>query len=127
VPPIAGELTIAYHDACHLAHAQKVRNPPRALLAAIPGVTVVTPAEWELCCGSAGTYNIERPQVASELGARKARNLISTGAQLIAAGNIGCLTQIVTHLHTLGHQIPVMHTIEVLDAAYAGTLGKLEA
>jgi glycolate oxidase iron-sulfur subunit len=116
------ELTIAYHDACHLAHAQKVRNPPRALLAAIPGVRLVTPAEWELCCGSAGTYNIERPEIAGQLGERKARNLIGTGAQLIAAGNIGCLTQIVTHLHELGHQIPVMHTIEVLDAAYAGTL-----
>jgi glycolate oxidase iron-sulfur subunit len=124
VPPVPDQLTIAYHDACHLAHAQKVRNPPRALLAAIPGVTVVTPAEWELCCGSAGAYNIERPQVAAELGERKARNMISTGAQLIAAGNIGCLTQIVTHLHTLGHEIPVRHTIEVLDAAYAGTLRK---
>jgi glycolate oxidase iron-sulfur subunit len=89
VPPLETELTVAYHDACHLAHAQRVRNPPRALLAAIPGVKVVTPAEWELCCGSAGTYNIERPEIASELGERKARNLISTGAQLIAAGNIG--------------------------------------
>jgi glycolate oxidase iron-sulfur subunit len=125
VPPLESELTVAYHDACHLAHAQKVRNPPRQLLAAIPGVRVVTPAEWELCCGSAGTYNIERPQIASELGERKARNLISTGAQLIAAGNVGCLTQILTHLRTLGHDIPVMHTIEVLDAAYSGTLDKI--
>ena len=122
VPALESELTVAYHDACHLAHAQKIRNPPRQLLAAIPGVKVVTPAEWELCCGSAGTYNVERPQIAKQLGQRKARNLQATGAQLIAAGNIGCLTQIVTHLHELGKPIPVMHTIEVLDQAYAGTL-----
>ncbi len=122
VPALQNELTVAYHDACHLAHAQHVRDPPRQLLASIPGVTVVTPAEWELCCGSAGTYNIERPEIANQLGERKARNLISTGAPIVAAGNIGCLTQIITHLHKLGHDIPVMHTIEVLDAAYAGTL-----
>jgi glycolate oxidase iron-sulfur subunit len=122
VPALENEMTIAYHDACHLAHAQKIRNPPRELLAAIPGVTIVTPAEWELCCGSAGTYNVERPEIASQLGERKARNLISTHARMIAAGNIGCLTQIITHLHALGHDIPVMHTIEVLDAAYSGTL-----
>jgi glycolate oxidase iron-sulfur subunit len=121
-PPLETEITVAYHDACHLAHAQKIRNPPRQLLGAIPGVRVVTPAEWELCCGSAGTYNIERPQIANSLGERKARNLIGTGAQLVAAGNIGCLTQIITHLHRLDHDIPVMHTIEVLDRAYAGTL-----
>jgi glycolate oxidase iron-sulfur subunit len=125
MPAVETELTIAYHDACHLAHAQKVRYPPRQLLAAIPGVTVVTPAEWELCCGSAGTYNVERPEIASRLGERKARNLISTNAQLVAAGNIGCLTQLTTHLLNLGHDIPVMHTIEVLDAAYARTLDKL--
>jgi glycolate oxidase iron-sulfur subunit len=125
VPAVDAELTVAYHDACHLAHAQKVRNPPRALLAAIPGVKVVTPAEWELCCGSAGTYNIERPEIAGRLGERKARNLMATGAQLVAAGNIGCLTQMITHLHALGHNVPVLHTIEVLDAAYAGTLRKI--
>jgi glycolate oxidase iron-sulfur subunit len=125
VPPLESELTVAYHDACHLAHAQRVRNPPRQLLSAIPGVTVVTPAEWELCCGSAGTYNIERPGIANQLGERKARNLVTTGAQLVAAGNIGCLTQIVTHLHRLGHEIPVMHTIELLDIAYMGELGKI--
>lgn len=124
VPSLERELTIAYHDACHLGHAQKIRDAPRSLLAAIPGVTVVTPAEWELCCGSAGTYNIERPLIASDLGERKARNLLAAGAQLIAAGNIGCLTQIIVHLQQLGHQVPVMHTVEVLDAAYAGTLNK---
>jgi glycolate oxidase iron-sulfur subunit len=122
VPPLKEEMVVAYHDACHLAHAQKVRDPPRSLLDAVPGLSVVTPAEWELCCGSAGTYNVERPEIASSLGERKARNLIDTGAQLIAAGNIGCLTQIVTHLERLGRSVPVMHTIELLDQAYAGKL-----
>jgi glycolate oxidase iron-sulfur subunit len=122
VPPLESELTIAYHDACHLAHAQGIRTPPLSLLAAIPGVTVVTPPEWELCCGSAGTYNLERPEVARSLGERKARNLLSTDARLVAAGNIGCLTQIITHLEALGEPRPVLHTIEVLDRAYAGTL-----
>ncbi|HEX3804329.1 MAG TPA: glycolate oxidase subunit GlcF [Solirubrobacteraceae bacterium] len=127
VPPLRGEMTIGYHDACHLAHAQKVRDAPRLLLGAIPGLKVVTPAEWELCCGSAGTYNIERPEIASRLGKRKAQALIATGAQLIAAGNIGCLTQIGTHLQKLGHELPVMHTVEVLDRAYTGALEKYTA
>jgi glycolate oxidase iron-sulfur subunit len=122
VPALKSPLTIAYHDACHLAHAQKVRDAPRAVLSAIPGVTLLTPQDWELCCGSAGTYNIERPDIANELGHRKARNLIATGAELVAAGNIGCLTQIVTHLKALDNPIEVMHTIEILDRAYARTL-----
>lgn len=122
VPPLEQELTIAYHDACHLAHAQKERDAPRAVLNAIPGVRLVTPAEWELCCGSAGTYNIERPEIANQLGEKKARNLIDTGARLIAAGNIGCLTQIITHTERLGYEVEVTHTVEILDRAYAGTL-----
>jgi glycolate oxidase iron-sulfur subunit len=122
VPARAAEMTIAYHDACHLAHAQKQRVAPRAVLEAIPGVRIVTPAEWEICCGSAGTYNIERPEIADRLGERKARNLIATGARVIAAGNIGCLTQIAAHLDRLGHDVELMHTIEVLDRAYTRTL-----
>ncbi len=121
-PPSAGPLVIAYHDACHLAHAQRERLAPRSLLGAIPGVSVVTPPEWELCCGSAGTYNVEHPDVAGELGARKAANLAGTGAEVIAAGNIGCLVQIATALDRAGQSMPVMHTIEVLDAAYRGQL-----
>ena len=122
-PPPAPErpARIAYHDACHLAHAQGVRAAPRRLLAAT-GHEVVTPAEPEICCGSAGTYNIERPETAAELGARKAANLIATGADLVAAGNIGCLSQIRTHLPAAnGDRIPeVLHTIQVLDRAYGG-------
>ena len=122
VPAPPQPLRIAYHDACHLAHAQRERAAPRALLNAIPDVTVLTPTEWELCCGSAGTYNLERPAVARELGERKARNLAATGADLIAAGNIGCLVQIATELRRLGRSTPAQHTIAILDAAYRGVL-----
>jgi glycolate oxidase iron-sulfur subunit len=124
VPALDSLLTIAYHDACHLAHAQKVRDAPRAVLSSIQGVTIFTPEGWELCCGSAGTYNIQRPDIAHELGERKARSLIATGAELIAAGNVGCVTQIVTHLNRLGHPTEVLHTIEILDRAYTKTLDR---
>jgi glycolate oxidase iron-sulfur subunit len=124
-PPAPAPLTVAYHDACHLAHAQGVRRQPRALLEAIGNLNLVEPAEWELCCGSAGTYNVQRPGTAQDLGARKARNLLDTGANLIATGNIGCTTQIQTHTRDLGHEIPVFHTLQVLDRAYAENLAEL--
>jgi len=113
-PPPARPLRVAYHDACHLAHAQRVREAPQRLLRAA-GHEVVVPDEWELCCGSAGTYNVERPETAAELGRRKAANLRATGADVVAAGNVGCLTQIRQHL-----ELPVIHTIQILDRAYAG-------
>jgi glycolate oxidase iron-sulfur subunit len=108
-PPAARPLRVAYHDACHLAHAQKVREAPQRLLRAA-GHEVVVPDEWELCCGSAGTYNVEQPETAAELGRRKAANLSATGAHVVAAGNIGCLTQIRQYL-----DVPVRHTIQILD------------
>ena len=83
------DIKVAYHDACHLAHAQGVREPPRELLRSIPGLELVEPAEWEICCGSAGIYNLVKPEPAAELGERKARNLIDTGAEVIAAANPG--------------------------------------
>jgi glycolate oxidase iron-sulfur subunit len=110
-------LTIAYHDACHLAHAQGVRSQPRALLAQIPGLEVREPAEWELCCGSAGVYNLVRPEPAAELGERKAKNLLATGAQAVAAGNPGCALQIAAHARELGRELPVLHPIELLHAS----------
>ncbi|HEX3362194.1 MAG TPA: glycolate oxidase subunit GlcF [Solirubrobacterales bacterium] len=121
-PALAAPRRVAYHDACHLAHAQKVTAAPRRLLGAIPGLTLLEPAEAELCCGSAGIYNVERPGVAAELGERKARNLVATGAELIASGNIGCLTQLRTQVDRLGRRIPLLHTVQVLDRAYSGTL-----
>ena len=117
-PALGAPLQIAYHDACHLAHAQRVRRQPRDLLRAIDGVELVEPAEWELCCGSAGTYNVEKPDTAASLGSRKATNLLNTGVALIATGNIGCMTQVQTHLREQGHDVPVLHTLQVLDRAY---------
>ena len=121
-PALGAPRRVAYHDACHLAHAQKVTAAPRRLLAAIEGLELLEPAEAELCCGSAGIYNVERPEVAAQLGERKARNLLATGAELIASGNIGCLTQLQSQLGSLGHPIPALHTVQVLDRAYSRTL-----
>jgi glycolate oxidase iron-sulfur subunit len=113
-------LRLAYHDACHLAHAQRVRAQPRALLTEVPGIELVEPEEWEICCGSAGVYNILEPEAGEELGRRKAENLLATGAEAVAAGNPGCTLQIAAHLEALGKPLPVYHPIEILDASIAG-------
>ncbi|RIH83729.1 Lactate utilization protein A [Calidithermus terrae] len=121
-PALKQPLKVAYHDACHLAHAQQVRSEPRKLLRSVPGLELLEIPEGELCCGSAGTYNLEQPAIAATLGERKARNILATGAQAIATGNIGCFTQIQSHLRKLGHEIPMYHTVEILDLAYQGKL-----
>ncbi len=121
-PAVARPMKLAYHDACHLAHAQGVRDAPRRLLASIPGITLVEIPDGDFCCGSAGTYNLEHPDLARQLGERKARNILDTGAEALATGNIGCLTQIQSHLAALGHAMPLLHTVQVLDRAYARTL-----
>jgi glycolate oxidase iron-sulfur subunit len=108
------EMKVAYHDACHLAHAQGVRSQPRELLRSIPGLELLEPAEWELCCGSAGIYNLIQPEPAAELGERKARNLLDTGAEAVAAGNPGCALQITAHTERLGRPLPVLHPMELL-------------
>ncbi|HEY8481649.1 MAG TPA: heterodisulfide reductase-related iron-sulfur binding cluster, partial [Spirillospora sp.] len=116
-------VTVAYHDACHLAHAQGVRSQPRALLAAIPDLTVREIAEPDICCGSAGTYNLFHPEAAGELGDRKAVNVDATGAELLVAANPGCSMQIATALrrrHGAGAGIAVAHTAQVLDASLRG-------
>ena len=107
-------LTVAYHAACSLQHGQQVKTAPKTLLSKA-GFTVREPAESHLCCGSAGTYNMLQPEIAGRLRDRKARNLEATGAALVAAGNIGCLTQIAS-----GSALPVVHTVELLDWAYGG-------
>ena len=104
---------VAYHDACHLAHGQNVRAAPRRLLEQVKGLTLVEIGDADICCGSAGLYNIEEPETANELGRRKAATIQATGATVVATGNIGCITQLETHLS----EIPVQHTIEVLDSA----------
>jgi glycolate oxidase iron-sulfur subunit len=114
------ETTVAYHDACHLAHAQGIRAQPRALLTAIPGLQLREIAEPELCCGSAGIYNILNPEPARELGDRKAANIVATGARLLVTANPGCLMQVTTAIERSGHPMGMVHTIEVLDASIRG-------
>ena len=113
------DVRVAYHDACHLAHAQSVRKQPRELLLGIPGLELVEPPEWEICCGSAGIYNIVNPGPAAELGTRKARNLLATGVGTVAAGNPGCALQIAAHAERLGGELRVVHPIELLDESIA--------
>ena len=110
----APELRVAYHAACSLQHGQKVTEAPKQLLRQA-GFTVVEPAEGHLCCGSAGTYNLLQPEISAQLKARKVRNIEATRPQLIAAGNIGCMMQIGS-----ATDIPVVHTVELLDWATGG-------
>ncbi len=111
-----------YHDACGLAHAQKIRQPPRQLLSLIPGLELVPLPESEHCCGAAGSYNITQPEMAHQLGQRKADNIRSTGAQAVFAGNVGCLLQIGRHLRSQHPDIWVAHPIDALWASYSGHL-----
>lgn len=120
-PALPRPVKIAYQDACHLRHAQRVEAPPRKLLNQIPNLKIVEMDEAEICCGSAGTYNIDQPDTANELGRRKVQHILDTGAELAASGNIGCLTQLRTHLGDRPRP-RILHTIEILDAAYQGTL-----
>ena len=115
------DVSVAYHDACHLAHAQGVRSQPRQLLGQIPGLEVREIAEAELCCGSAGIYNILNPEPARELGDRKAANIVATGADLLVTANPGCLMQVTSAIERSGHPMRMAHTIEVIDASIRGT------
>ena len=135
---------IAYHDACHLGNAQGVRREPRELLQSIPGAELFEIADAHLCCGSAGTYNLDQPETASSLGAQKARAVLTalktdpagrlrhddtggttklTGTDMVATGNIGCMTQLQVHLAKLGSPLRVRHTMQVLRDAYAAGRG----
>ncbi|WP_433279700.1 (Fe-S)-binding protein [Pseudonocardia xinjiangensis] len=117
---------VAYHDACHLGHAQKVRAQPRAVLRSIPDLQLVDLPEAELCCGSAGIYNMVMPDAAAELGARKAANVRSVAPDVIVTANPGCLLQIGKHLGTTdgaadgGGPIPLLHPMQLLDASIRG-------
>jgi glycolate oxidase iron-sulfur subunit len=117
---VARAAAIAYHDACHLANAQGVRAEPRSLLRGIPGVTVKEVANGHLCCGSAGTYNLDQPEIAASLGQQKAAAIVATGARVVASGNIGCLTQLRVHLASANPPVVVRHTVQVLRDAYEG-------
>ena len=109
---------VAYHDACHLAHGQKIKQQPRQLLKAIPGVKLVDLKEADWCCGSAGIYNITNQEMASQLLERKMKNVAATGASVIATGNPGCMMQIALGAHERGMELEVVHPVQLLDEAY---------
>jgi glycolate oxidase iron-sulfur subunit len=113
-------VSVAYHDACHLAHAQGVRTPPRELLGQVPGLEVREISEGSVCCGSAGVWNLLNPEPATQLGDRKAANVARTGADLLVTANPGCLMQISAAMRRAGTALPTAHTVEVLDASIAG-------
>ncbi len=108
---------LAYHDACHLAHAQSIRTQPRAVLATIPGLETVDIPEWDICCGSAGIYNLVEPETAEQLGKRKVDNIRSVGADAIATANPGCLIQIGRYLQP---PLPLYHPVQLLDFSLRG-------
>jgi glycolate oxidase iron-sulfur subunit len=111
---------VAYHDACHLQHAQGIRQQPRSLLTQIPGLELTEIPESPVCCGSAGIYNLVQPDAANALGDRKAQLIVPLNVDVVATGNPGCLLQLQTALARSGHKIPVVHTIQLLDASLRG-------
>ena len=113
-------ISVAFQDSCHLRHAQGITSAPRELLDSIPGLRRLEPADQEICCGSAGIYNIVQPAAALELGERKARAVLETGAQAYASANPGCLVQVSAALRRLGRPLPAFHPIELLDASLRG-------
>ncbi len=120
-PPVAPgpKRRVAYHDPCHLAHAQGIRQPPRDLLAAIPGITLVPMEDEDLCCGSAGHYNVMQPALARTIVARKVAAIRASGADVIATANAGCALQLESGLRAAGLAIPVRHVLDLLAEAYA--------
>jgi glycolate oxidase iron-sulfur subunit len=124
LPPVAPRhpirARVAYHDACHLAHAQGIRQQPRDLLRGIPELTLLEIPDGEQCCGSAGIYNLVEPESADEIGERKVDNVLKTRPDLLASGNPGCTLQIGKLLRRRGLTLAAVHPIEILDASIAG-------
>lgn len=114
--PIAKK--VVYHDACHLCHAQQVRNQPRQLLGMIPGVELVPLEESEICCGAAGTYNLTQPEMSERLGNRKMDHIAATHADVVVTGNIGCIMQIARKIRERDSSMEIAHPIDLLDQAY---------
>jgi glycolate oxidase iron-sulfur subunit len=121
LPPLAVRkplpMKVAYHDACHLQHAQRITAQPRQLLRAIPGLALVELADAGVCCGSAGIYNLLEPEAAGELGRRKARNVIDSGAVAVVSGNPGCTLQLQAGLRAMKSPIRVLHWVQLLEAS----------
>ncbi len=126
VPP-SGRIEVAatYHDACHLGHAQSITAAPRRLLGKIPGLDLRELPETELCCGSAGTYNLNEAEMADRLSRRKLDNILGTEARIVLAANAGCLLQIAREVRQNGHALSVMHPMELLDLSYRDEQPKL--
>jgi glycolate oxidase iron-sulfur subunit len=123
--PLRGPLrpvprVVTYHDPCHVVHGQKIRSQPRALLAQVPGLTLVELPEADWCCGSAGTYNLVQPEMARRLQQRKVAHIRETGAEAVVTANPGCIIQIAQGLAAAGAPVEVLHIVEVLDQAYGG-------
>jgi glycolate oxidase iron-sulfur subunit len=116
---------VAFQDSCHLKHAQRITAEPRALLRSIPELELVEPAEQEICCGSAGIYNLVQPEPARELGERKARNVLATEPDVYASANPGCLLQVSAALRRAQQPLPALHPVELLDASLRGGLQAL--
>jgi glycolate oxidase iron-sulfur subunit len=110
-------LRVAYHDACHLAHAQRIRNQPRQLLKSVPGLELKEMPDSDRCCGSAGIYNISHPDIAEPLLARKVAD-VPEDVEVLVTANPGCHLQLARGLKEAGREVRVMHVMEVLDAAY---------
>jgi glycolate oxidase iron-sulfur subunit len=119
-PPDAVKIKATYHDACHLAHAQGVREAPRRLLQKVPGLSLVDLPESDLCCGAAGTYNLTEPEMAGRLSRRKMENIAATGAEVVITGNAGCLLQMAREGRQQKRDLDFVHPVEVLDVAYRG-------
>lgn len=113
-----GEYVVTYHDACHLAHAQGIRQQPRELIRALPGVKLVELPESDVCCGSAGIYNLLQPEMAARLLQRKVERIAATGAEAVLTGNPGCLAWIAQGLRALPHPVEILHPVELLSRAY---------
>lgn len=119
IPPTSPiDATVTYHDACHLAHGQGVRDAPRNLLSQIPGLKLVPLSESDTCCGAAGTYNLAQPEMSTTLAQRKLAFIDKTGAQIVATGNAGCLIQIAQHARQSKRSYTAAHPIDLLDQAY---------
>jgi len=116
-------LTAAYQDACHLAHAQKLKEGPRELLSRIPGLTLVPLAESDLCCGAAGTYNLEHPKEANELANRKLDNVAAAKVDVLISANVGCAAHLASQAKARGQNLRIVHPVELIHQAIFGAKG----
>ncbi len=121
------ERTVTYHDPCHVVHGQKIKTQPRSLLAQIPGLRVVPLKESDWCCGSAGTYNLTQPEMATRLLERKVRHIEASGADCVVTANPGCIIQIDQGLKARGQRVDVVHIVDLIDRAYSGAGGSSAA